>query len=324
MQSPFPFPKLEPRQIRLLTFCGKNTSQKSHSGVHVELEVISLDDQDAQFLALSYVWGPHEPTISAMIGGRPVEVVPSVIQAIQHIQALPGMEGQRIWIDALCINQKDDTEKSTQVDVMGDIYRKADRVLMWLGQEADNSHQAMELLRSFAHVDQLRLEEFFDRTKSDVTSWNALEKLFQREYWGRVWILQEIVLSKSTQIVCGMETAPWTCVEHLLRRDSFKDYIVIPTREQRVTVLDRRLLPILLVDIIDRRKRGEATLLDYLILSRQRSATVTQDHVYGIMGLMTERMIQANYEKTTEEVYKELVTYMLFVTTSVNNSLNRE
>jgi hypothetical protein len=44
-----------------------------------------------------------------------------------------------IWADAVCINQADDEEKSWQVRMMGDVYRNADRVLIWLGLAEDGS-----------------------------------------------------------------------------------------------------------------------------------------------------------------------------------------
>jgi hypothetical protein len=39
------------------------------------------------------------------------------------------------WIDALCINQMDATEKARQINLMGDIYANAVFVLVWLGKD---------------------------------------------------------------------------------------------------------------------------------------------------------------------------------------------
>ncbi|KAF2026782.1 hypothetical protein EK21DRAFT_73498, partial [Setomelanomma holmii] len=38
-----------------------------------------------------------------------------------------------IWIDAICINQEDDLEKSSQVERMADVHAGADAMLLWLG-----------------------------------------------------------------------------------------------------------------------------------------------------------------------------------------------
>ena len=37
------------------------------------------------------------------------------------------------WIDALCINQDDNTEKSQQAAIVDEIYSKAESVVVWLG-----------------------------------------------------------------------------------------------------------------------------------------------------------------------------------------------
>ena len=51
-----------------------------------------------------------------------------------------------LWIDAICINQQDLRERSSQVKIMGDIYRLADRVVIWLGSAKDKSAHALKIL----------------------------------------------------------------------------------------------------------------------------------------------------------------------------------
>jgi Heterokaryon incompatibility protein (HET) len=43
-----------------------------------------------------------------------------------------------LWIDQICINQKNALERSQQVNIMGCIYRQAQQVVMWLGEDVDN------------------------------------------------------------------------------------------------------------------------------------------------------------------------------------------
>jgi len=57
------------------------------------------------------------------------------------------MEGNKVlWIEAICINQADDIEKSHQVSLMGEIYRNADNVVIFLGEERDDSAMVMRYL----------------------------------------------------------------------------------------------------------------------------------------------------------------------------------
>jgi hypothetical protein len=53
--------------------------------------------------------------------------------------------------DAVCINQNDHQERLGQIKLMGDIYRKATRVLVWLGEDTDNeAQQSLDRLESIA------------------------------------------------------------------------------------------------------------------------------------------------------------------------------
>jgi hypothetical protein len=86
-----------------------------------------------------------------------------------------------IWIDALCINQRDETEKSKQVQMMGQIYKKAAMVLMWLGSDP-RVRAAVETLRN---------------RRATLMSFGHYYEFFKKvDYWSRAWIVQEVVLAR--------------------------------------------------------------------------------------------------------------------------------
>lgn len=68
----------------------------------------------------------------------------NLIVALRHLR-YPDRT-RALWIDALCINQKDEREKSLQVGMMGSIYRHAGRVLIWLGPARDQSNLAFRYI----------------------------------------------------------------------------------------------------------------------------------------------------------------------------------
>lgn len=147
-----------------------------------------------------------------------------------------------MWIDALCINQADDEEKSVQVANMGAVYAAADSTIAWLGPRGINSDEAMEILReiaSYVEIDWTHKlmrpsESSFKASKStglslnsekssesnDATQWGAVESsipwfghetdwvysLLARPYFERAWIVQEILLSRKIQFQCGLST----------------------------------------------------------------------------------------------------------------------
>lgn len=92
----------------------------------------------AEFEAISYAWGSPVRPRKIYIDGAPLAITNSLHDALQHLRRSYG--DRRLWADAICINQSDNTELSTQVNHMADIYRAASRVLVWLGcGEPDDS-----------------------------------------------------------------------------------------------------------------------------------------------------------------------------------------
>jgi hypothetical protein len=113
-------------------------------------------------------------------------------------------------VDALCINQNDVPEKNIEVKRMGDIYRKAERVVSWLGDEKDQSGETMEFMYSFggAFKDEATISlGFFQHIHTDAAV--RMTQLLLRPYWSRIWIVQEISLgAERSTVICGARRFP--------------------------------------------------------------------------------------------------------------------
>ncbi|KAH0843862.1 hypothetical protein AYO21_09900 [Fonsecaea monophora] len=98
-----------------------------------------------QYVALSYVWGTCQDKRVILVDGQQVKVSQTLYDAMMELR-----RGRRqhliIWIDFLCINQRDHEEKSWQVALMGDIYRQATQVYAWLGPAEDDSDDIVDHL----------------------------------------------------------------------------------------------------------------------------------------------------------------------------------
>lgn len=123
------------------------------SGDHIEcsLRHVSLQNEP-EYLALSYCWGDPFQDKEIVINGKIFNVTANLFQALKAIHryfdtAYWKYEDCCIWIDAICINQKDDQEKSSQVQQMDKVYQQAEEVLIWLGSEADGSAKVMAVLK---------------------------------------------------------------------------------------------------------------------------------------------------------------------------------
>ncbi|KAH7400652.1 heterokaryon incompatibility, partial [Phaeosphaeria sp. MPI-PUGE-AT-0046c] len=144
------------------------------------------------FEALPYVWGPMNENKELSLQGCRMKITDNLWGAL--IQLRSATASRLLWVDALAINQTDLQERSDQVRLMRDMYTKATSTLVWLGEERDHSQMAMSFLK--------RLEERGSQTEVisrvlrngfEDPLFLAIECLYtQREYWTRLWVVQEI------------------------------------------------------------------------------------------------------------------------------------
>lgn len=191
------------------------------------------DEAITPYEALSYVWGSEaDPAPIAMITidadgstkHNTMLVTQNLATALRHLR-LPSSP-RTIWIDAICINQNDWTEKGHQVSFMGDVYEKAAHVVIWLGPEADDSNHALNILRdigsqvtvdwnmqsmtptpnardpSLADID----TPFPDDGHYTPRDANAVEALLNRSWFERLWVLQEQALANNATFQAGHST----------------------------------------------------------------------------------------------------------------------
>lgn len=94
-----------------------------------------------------------------------------------------------VWVDALCINQQNQEERSEQVRSMTNIYARAKYVAVWLGGEADDSALGIRFLHALTDAADSQttalLRSFLSQAqrKRDL---EAVASLFERDYWSRL------------------------------------------------------------------------------------------------------------------------------------------
>lgn len=102
--------------------------------------------------ALSYTWGAKEETKDILINNQLHAITENVYLALLHM-CQPTTD-RVIWVDALCIDQRNNKERPHQVGIMGNIYSKAESVIVWLGSA---TYATDVLMRSLRHFQQATL-----------------------------------------------------------------------------------------------------------------------------------------------------------------------
>ncbi|KAL5115065.1 hypothetical protein ACEQ8H_007040 [Pleosporales sp. CAS-2024a] len=159
---------------------------------------VEFDSSPVVYDALSYEWGdPEDRKYEVSADGESIQVGENLFLALRYMRR-EGYTGN-LWIDAICINQGDNYERSHQVQMMGLIYQCAQRVRVWLGVERSEPLGVL-----------WKLDEDYDELDSSARneiSWGELYWVLNQPYWTRVWIFQEYVLAKDVIICYGNYSA---------------------------------------------------------------------------------------------------------------------
>ncbi|KAK8127082.1 heterokaryon incompatibility protein-domain-containing protein [Apiospora kogelbergensis] len=236
-----------------------------------------------------------------------------------------------VWIDGLCINQQNRDERSKQVKLMTSIYSSASSVAIWLGPEADNSNNAVRYLQDVAKkADSPKEISMLIRSGHENGRLAAVVSLFARNYWQRLWIVQEVLSSSGDPVVyCGSTKESWKVYRKA--SDIFKahraeinevtqgkkdEWSRVPYQYSTSQVLvyegPNSLLDYRPAESLD----GEA-LLHALRLCRRKLASDPRDKLYGILGIIPESIreeFDPDYDKSAKSVYLDIVDTLIRTT----------
>jgi hypothetical protein len=230
------------------------------------------------------IGGDPSITKPIIINGSIMEVTTNLEAALRELRA---WQITKIWVDAICINQRDVAERGIQVPRMGLIYSKATEVIAWLGVEAENSRAACKAIRS---LEDLQPDV---RQKALTKASSSIQALFHRSFWKRVWIIQEISKGPNVYILCGKDSISW---ERMRSTFGYLDEIsLLPPEVQALEEFRKRE---------SRSQRPD--LRQAIIDSRHFLSTDARDKLYALLGLTSnggDIILTPNYVQSPYSVY---------------------
>ena len=162
------------RQIRLLRLAPGIFGQP----VRGSLIIISLGklrrrrwQQLREWHALSYVWGAPDRNEFIRVTRKKIHITKTLFRALQYLRCQ--RDEKYLWIDQICINQDDIKERSSQVQLMKEVYSSATSVLAWLGEDKPDNDGLLCMISQMADI--IRLSNAM--LTSGVDSIQELEEL---------------------------------------------------------------------------------------------------------------------------------------------------
>ncbi|PWY96151.1 HET-domain-containing protein [Aspergillus sclerotioniger CBS 115572] len=310
-ETSFHYSSLSPGWTRLLRLL-------PHKGSHAPVEcqifdypLQELGDGSHLYEALSYVWGDPGYRRSILINNHEVLITDNLHTALVHLRNR--FLDRVLWMDAVCINQQDLSEKVEQVQLMAEIYSKASRVIVWLGDAQDNGDQALEEIR-------LAAAGALTEPALSKSAEQAILALLQRPWFERIWVLQEVAAARNILVRCGCtEIDGYTFSAGLMSKEFERlEGNLLAIQDLVHTVLDlmsragfrsRRMS----------RSTGRSSLrirpLPELIqMFHARKATMRHDKVFALLGMSTDDPAVAglslSYEMPWHTLTKQLVLFL--------------
>lgn len=320
---------LKNRNIRLLRFGHQSSEFSICEVLHVSLNTCP------KFHAVSYCWGTDTETCGlAIADGTYITISKTVLHMLQVL--LGQQDEMTLWIDAVCINQADLTEKGKQVSLMGEVYSLATDVLVWLGDCTRKNEETVQNWMSEKYVqppdrygallsEQLECyrdprNQFRDRTADE----EAVHILLNVPWFTRTWVVQEACLARSLRFRYGRLVFSWSFLYGILY-SIMTNPSMHPMRASRVRGSDRECAAvnfgIAIETLRTRLAHGEPIDLVWLVKSHQTfEATNPRDKIYGSLGLERgpgKTAIVPNYRASVSTVFQEateaMMEQMLFI-----------
>lgn len=332
------------------------------------LEVHDLDAPSTagSYAGISYAWNPsnHDRLFvgseripashdihnnlnirhPVFFGSKRLLVSTSLYNLLRRLR-LPD-ESYTWWVDAICINQEDLDERARQVLVMRDIYTLASHVLLWLGEEDDETEMAFALTEKLAHhpaADPEKLTigipmDFLDLVSGSgperlglppmgASDYRALFALLDRPVFRRSWVVQEVALAVRPPVVlCGSHNMVFaelvtgigflgSCgwLELLQAEAQEEDSGHMANIGYAGDIMRIRSEPL---------EDGRAPHME---LMGGFEATDPRDNIYAMLGLMrladmpgeSRALLQPDYTRSVEDVYRDATVALILAEESL-------
>ena len=320
---------LRPSQccIRLLKF----TPHVHRWGTVAECQMLNnvrVSESTLPYIAGSYEWGSQQGLRAIAVDGRSMSMQQNLYDFLWSLISKKYNDGEFIqplylWIDAMCIDQGQSSERNHQVSQMRLIYENAHEVIAWLGRSELESEeaftQAQDLLTassssvnraSAADIYQLSRRERGSRVRDsyrqrfDSHVSNSLLELAKRSYWRRVWIIQELLVSQDCKILCGSVMLSWNTWAIAVQTASFEDVDFF----KRGSFRDTPALFIIDQWFTRQTDPNAMSVFDLVYKFRDSEASDIRDKVYALLGIAANGdQIKVNYDASVSHTLLEVL-----------------
>ena len=312
------------KTIRLLDL---KPAEASTDDIVCSLRQVALSEKPS-YEALSYAWGDSKSSGEIQCDGLRIKISGGLEIALRYLRQA---DIRTLWIDAICINQKDTREREQQVRLMRDVYQNAWQVIAWIGEEKLEDSPALDIEKLQNVVIDPSEKEVAIKVENYITlllrTMMSAITLMRRPWFSRAWIIQEAALSRGLVLQCGSKIIRWSNFLALLTllplvtdKEGVQVYFgeVFLERAQFVAKVRENIRA---RSDLDSTHGSDINVWQELesLVSRGRAfgASNPSDHVFALLGLVGQKvtkLIPVDYSLSYRVAYRDF-TRMLIAST---------
>lgn len=316
--------------------------------IQCRLKVTDLGEAENTYEPISYCWKAYtrenwlgytykekrkQNKVRLRVDGANVYITENLHGALRQMRL--ESKARVLWADAICINQEDDKEKSTQVAMMAQIYKGGSQTLVWLGEADRRTRKAFKFLKDCADL-AVETTSLSSQTESSTPEMNpsdfntpnvptifrwlpalrdhfrrersrvSVESIVSRPYFRRTWVIQEIIKSKAVLYMCGKFVISFSDL-----MDGVSGMTGLVRGADSFNALDD------IWGYLD-----DFDLMEVVMVASSTQASDPRDKLYGLIGLVPDEAmttdITVDYNKDPREVFYDFTRGLLLASTKLS------
>jgi hypothetical protein len=293
------------------------------------------------YKALSYAWGGSRKVLSYRVIVGPVNETMDIDAVENSLKMIVVDDAERmirpnlfaalrqlrqqesplvIWVDAICMDMSAMERRGEWAIKLRDIYKKAEEVIVWLGQGDGQSDKAMTFLQEFWSLRPTLpwVGEYLFATTTTVP-WEEICSLLRKEWWGRIWTLQEFCVARKLSVHCGRHSIPWSYLQEFTTFVDIESWTYQFLGEEESS----RLQP--LIDFVKQRHQYIILVDEYRMdfgfaleklfqITGHHGSYDPKDKIFALLGLLDQKSDKIapklDYRYCPCAVYTDMIVYM--------------